>query len=56
MRDVKKGIVADLGNYPVTLLLMLQGKWKTHVLYRGYHYTMLMEVENDNIGYDQRIV
>ena len=29
LRDVKKGIVTDLGNCPVTpLLLMLQGKWK----------------------------
>ena len=28
LRDVKKGIVTDLGNSPVTpLLLMLQGKW-----------------------------
>ena len=34
LRDVKKGIVTDLGNSPVTpLLLMLQGKWKTQILY-----------------------
>lgn len=34
LRDVKKGIVTDLGNCPVTpLLLMLQGKWKAQVLY-----------------------
>lgn len=32
--DVKKGIVTDLGNCPVTpLLVMLQGKWKTQILY-----------------------
>ena len=31
---VKEGIVTDLGNCPVTpLLLMLQGKWKTQILY-----------------------
>ena len=31
---VKEGIVTDQGNCPVTpLLLMLQGKWKTQVLY-----------------------
>lgn len=29
LRDVKKGIVTDLGNSPVTL--MLQGKWKTQI-------------------------
>jgi DNA-binding HxlR family transcriptional regulator len=34
LRDVKKGILTDLGNCPVTpLLLMLQGKWKTQILY-----------------------
>lgn len=34
LRDVKKGIVTDLGNCPVTpLLLMLQGKRKTQILY-----------------------
>lgn len=34
LRDVKKGIVTNLGNCPVTpLLLMLQGKWKTQILY-----------------------
>ena len=34
LRDVKKGIVTDLGNCTVTpLLLMLQGKWKTQILY-----------------------
>ena len=34
LRDAKKGIVTDLGNCPVTpLLLMLQGKWKTQILY-----------------------
>lgn len=32
LRDVKKGIVTDLGNSPITpLLLMLQGKWKTQI-------------------------
>ena len=32
LRDVKKGIVTDLGISPVTpLLLMLQGKWKTQI-------------------------
>ncbi|WP_352397711.1 helix-turn-helix domain-containing protein [[Clostridium] aminophilum] len=31
---VKEGIVTEQGNCPVTpLLLMLQGKWKTQVLY-----------------------
>ena len=35
LRDVKKGIVTDLGNSPVTpLLLMLQGKWKTQITMR----------------------
>lgn len=34
LRDVKRGIVTDLGNCPVTpLLRMLQGKWKTQILY-----------------------
>ena len=34
LRDVKKGIVTSLGNCPVTpLLIMLQGKWKTQILY-----------------------
>jgi len=34
LRDVKKGIVTKLGNCPVTpLLQMLQGKWKTQILY-----------------------
>ena len=34
LRDVKKGIVTDLVNCPVTpLLRMLQGKWKTQILY-----------------------
>jgi Predicted transcriptional regulators len=34
LQDVKKGIVTDLGNCPVTpLLLMLQGKWKSQILY-----------------------
>ncbi|MDO4648582.1 MAG: helix-turn-helix domain-containing protein [Eubacteriales bacterium] len=34
LTDVKQGIVTDLGNCPVTpLLLMLQGKWKTQILY-----------------------
>ena len=34
MIKVKEGIVTDQGNCPVTpLLLMLQGKWKTQVLY-----------------------
>ena len=32
LRDVKKGIVTDLGNSPVTpLLLMLQGKRKKQI-------------------------
>lgn len=31
LREVNKGIVTDLGNCPVTLLLMLQGKWKTQI-------------------------
>ena len=32
---VKEGIVTDLGNCPVTpLLLMLQGKWKTPLWWR----------------------
>lgn len=34
LRDVGKGIVTDQGNCPVTpLLVMLQGKWKSRVLY-----------------------
>ncbi len=34
LQDVKKGIVTGLGNCSVTpLLLMLQGKWKTQILY-----------------------
>lgn len=34
LQDVKKGIVTALGNCPVTpLLIMLQGKWKTQILY-----------------------
>lgn len=34
LQDVKKGIVTKAGNCPVTpLLLMLQGKWKTQILY-----------------------
>ncbi|MBP3361713.1 MAG: helix-turn-helix transcriptional regulator [Clostridia bacterium] len=34
LRDVKQGIVTDRGNCPVTpLLRMLQGKWKTQILY-----------------------
>lgn len=34
LRNVKKGIVTESGNCPVTpLLLMLQGKWKTQILY-----------------------
>ncbi len=33
-KEVKKGIVTEKGNCPVTpLLLMLQGKWKTQILY-----------------------
>ncbi|MDF2790914.1 MAG: putative transcriptional regulator [Neobacillus sp.] len=32
--DVKKGILTENGNCPVTpLLLMLQGKWKSQILY-----------------------
>lgn len=32
--DVKKGIVTDQGNCPVTPLLQkLQGKWKSQILY-----------------------
>ena len=34
LEKVKEGIVTDQGNCPVTpLLVMLQGKWKTQVLY-----------------------
>ncbi len=34
LEKVKEGIVTDQGNCPVTpLLIMLQGKWKTQVLY-----------------------
>lgn len=34
LENVKKGIVTELGNCPVTpLLVMLQGKWKTQILY-----------------------
>ncbi len=34
LKKVKEGIVTDQGNCPVTpLLVMLQGKWKTQVLY-----------------------
>lgn len=34
LENVKKGILTDDGNCPVTpLLVMLQGKWKTQVLY-----------------------
>lgn len=34
LRDVKMGIVTEQGNCPVTpLLIMLQGKWKTQILY-----------------------
>ncbi len=34
LEKVKMGIVTDRGNCPVTpLLVMLQGKWKTQVLY-----------------------
>lgn len=34
LEDVKKGIVTDQGNCPVTpLLLVLQGKWKAQILY-----------------------
>lgn len=34
LRDVKKGILTERGNCPVTpLLIMLQGKWKTQILY-----------------------
>lgn len=34
LRDVRKGIVTDRGNCPVTLfLIMLQGKWKMQILY-----------------------
>lgn len=34
LEKVKDGIVTDQGNCPVTpLLVMLQGKWKTQVLY-----------------------
>lgn len=33
-KNVKKGIFTDLGNCPVTpLLIQLQGKWKTQILY-----------------------
>lgn len=34
LRDVKKGILTERGNCSVTpLLIMLQGKWKTRILY-----------------------
>lgn len=34
LQKVKKGIVTEQGNCPVTpLLTMLQGKWKTRILY-----------------------
>ena len=34
LEKVKTGILTDAGNCPVTpLLIMLQGKWKTQVLY-----------------------
>ena len=34
LAKVREGIVTDQGNCPVTpLLVMLQGKWKTQVLY-----------------------
>ena len=34
LERVKEGILTDQGNCPVTpLLVMLQGKWKTQVLY-----------------------
>ena len=34
LEKVKTGILTDNGNCPVTpLLIMLQGKWKTQVLY-----------------------
>lgn len=34
LKKVKTGIVTEKGNCPVTpLLLMLQGKWKTQILY-----------------------
>lgn len=34
LKRVKEGIVTDIGNCPVTpLLIMLQGKWKDQVLY-----------------------
>ena len=34
LKKVKKGIVTSSGNCPVTpLLQMLQGKWKTQILY-----------------------
>ena len=33
-KNVKKGIFTDLGNCTVTpLLIQLQGKWKTQILY-----------------------
>lgn len=34
LKNVKLGIISNKGNCPVTpLLIMLQGKWKTQVLY-----------------------
>ena len=34
LEKVKTGILTDDGNCPVTpLLIMLQGKWKTQILY-----------------------
>ena len=61
LRDVKKGIVTDLGNSPVTpLLLMLQGKWKTQILYElCIHDTVsavLYRCEATDQGYKQEEV
>ena len=34
LREVKRGIETELGNCPVTpLLVVLQGRWKTQILY-----------------------
>ena len=52
LRDVKKGIVTDLGNCPVTpLLLMLQGKWKTQILYELCIHLSLIHISEPTRPY-----
>lgn len=42
LEKVKTGILTDNGNCPVTpLLIMLQGKWKTQVLYEFCIYDQM---------------